>query len=204
MIVCLVICQLPQNTASAQSHEILTQHVWYPFEAVLTRDIVNSYSAVDSGRAQVFAHLGPFDCILLPNLHLIQCHLQEAYNIVAAVDVHFTGAYGGGAHVREVQGAANKGGSSGAAVTQHGNVDILHGRGRVAVARLESPRSVLQRGGVLDEKQLTATEGAGERGLGRVSAGGPGRRVLMCVGERGPSVSEDESAELDETWSAPG
>jgi hypothetical protein len=54
------------------------------------------------------------------------------------------------------------------------------------------------------QEQLTATDGAGERGLGRASAGSPGRRVLICVGESGPSVSEDESAELDEGSSTPG
>lgn len=55
----------------------------------------------------------------------------------------------------------------------------------------------------IGEEERTPTEIAGERGLGSESVG-PGWRDLTCVGDSGPSVSDELSTELEDASSLVG
>lgn len=171
----------------------LTQHFRDIDKAVLARDIINRDCAVNARRGQIMDRVGPPDGVAVANVHVVDGHLEEAHHVGHAVDCPLARAVAGGGRVWQAEGAADEGRLSCGMGADDGNVDVVHGGGRVAGGRLEAGRSAFRPGGGLAAR-LTPVEGS-------EGTSPAGWRCLRWVGERGPSVSEDESRLLPEASS---
>jgi hypothetical protein len=107
------------------SDVVLTQYWGHAYQTLLTRNIVNCDCSIDARGCHVIHGLWPFNRI--PDMYLVERHLQEPHNIVAPIDRHLTRTYRRSNSARQVQGAPYEDGFACASSAQHGNVDVLHG-----------------------------------------------------------------------------
>ncbi len=131
--------------------------------------------------------VGPLDEASIANLYVFEEQFEEAHNVGNAVNGPFSRAVVGGRGIRQAERPPYKGGLAYAGGANDGNVDGLHGGGSVAVGGLEGTESAFyvdrrprSRRGLTPEDESDSTSPVGWR-------------YLLCVGDSGPSVSEDES-----------